>query len=65
MVFWWGDLFRKTKRSLLHVTCLIALNSNYYEEFVDSSIKCFFRPFEFFGSFPKVNVFCYFFHMVG
>ncbi len=61
MVFWWGDLFRKTKRSLLHVTCLIALKSNYQEEFVDSSIKCFSRPFEFFGSFSKVIFFVIFF----
>ncbi len=29
MVFWWGDLFREIKRSLLHGTCLIFLKSKY------------------------------------
>ncbi len=56
MVFWWGDLFRETKRSLLHVKCLMVLKSKYQEKFVNSLAKYFSRPFEFFGSFPKVSV---------
>lgn len=56
-MFMWGHFFKKTRRSLLPITCLVAPKSKYQEKFVDSLARYLSKPSKFFSSSLEVSVF--------
>jgi hypothetical protein len=53
----WGHFFKKTRRSLLPITSIVAPKSKYQEKIVDSLARYLSKPFEFFSSSHEVSVF--------